>query len=34
LKIGIARGDTIEIDTAKSLVGIPVWGNKPAIIRS
>lgn len=33
LKIGIARGDAIEIDTAKSLVGIPVWGNGPAIVR-
>lgn len=33
LKIGIARGDAIEIDTAKSLVGIPVWGNGPAISR-
>ena len=33
LKIGIARGDAIEIDTAKSLVGIPVWGNEPAIVR-
>lgn len=34
LKIGIARGDAIEIDTAKSLVGIPVWGNGPTIVRS
>lgn len=33
LKIGIARGDAIEIDTAKSLVGIPVWGTGPAIAR-
>ncbi|HET7644593.1 MAG TPA: hypothetical protein VFK40_13890 [Nitrososphaeraceae archaeon] len=33
LKIAIARGDAIEIDTAKSLVGIPVWGNGPAIVR-
>jgi hypothetical protein len=33
LKIGIARGNAIEIDTAKSLVGIPVWGNGPAIVR-
>ena len=33
LKIGISRGDAIVIDTAKSLVGIPVWGNGPAIVR-
>jgi len=33
LKIGIARGNAIEIDTAKSLVGIPVWGNGPAIVK-
>ncbi|HET9773674.1 MAG TPA: hypothetical protein VFP25_01685 [Nitrososphaeraceae archaeon] len=33
MKIGIARGDAIEIDSAKSLVGIPVWGNAPAIVR-
>ncbi|HLN34508.1 MAG TPA: hypothetical protein VK250_04430 [Nitrososphaeraceae archaeon] len=33
LKIAIARGDAIEIDSAKSLVGIPVWGNGPAIVR-
>ena len=33
LKIGIARGDAIEIDIAKSLVGIPVWGNGPAVVR-
>ena len=33
LKIGIARGDAIEIDTAKSLVGIPVWGIGPTIVR-
>jgi hypothetical protein len=30
---GIARGDAIEIDSAKSLVGMPVWGNGPAIVR-
>ncbi|NOJ32427.1 MAG: hypothetical protein DA329_09850 [Candidatus Nitrosocosmicus sp.] len=34
LKIGIARGDAIEIDSAKSLVGIPIWGDGPAIVRS
>ena len=35
MKIAIARGDAIEIeiDSAKSLVGIPVWGNGPAIVR-
>ncbi|HET7642904.1 MAG TPA: hypothetical protein VFK40_05310, partial [Nitrososphaeraceae archaeon] len=33
LKIAIARGDAFEIDIAKSLVGIPVWGNGPAIVR-
>ena len=33
LKIAISRGDAIEIDSAKSLVGIPVWGNGPAIVR-
>lgn len=34
LKIGISRGDAIEIESAKSLVGIPVWGNGPAIAKS
>lgn len=33
LKIGIARNTAIEIDSAKSILGIPVWGKGPTFAR-
>ncbi len=33
LKIGIARNKAIEIESAKSILGIPVWGNGPTFAR-
>ena len=33
LKIGIARNTAIEIESAKSILGIPVWGNGPTFAR-
>jgi hypothetical protein len=33
LKIGIARDKAIEIQSAKSILGIPVWGNGPMFAR-
>src|SRR4029078_5924020 len=33
LKIGIARNTAIEIESAKSIPGIPVWGKGPTFAR-
>ena len=33
LKIGIARNTAIEIESAKSILGIPVWGKGPTFAR-
>ena len=33
LKIGISRNKAIEIESAKSILGIPVWGNGPTFAR-
>jgi class 3 adenylate cyclase len=33
LKIGIARNKAIEIESAKSILGIPVWGNGPTFAK-
>jgi hypothetical protein len=33
LKIGIARDTAIEIESAKSILGIPVWGKGPTFAR-
>lgn len=33
LKIGIARNKAVEIESAKSILGIPVWGSGPTVAR-